>query len=238
MSQFVLVHGGGLGPWLWELLEPELAARGHTSLAADMPVDQVGVGFPGYIDAVCDQMAAGLDPDGDVVLVGHSLAGHVVPFVANRRPVQALVFLCSALPGDYDHQDTDQPPPGLRDDDPWRFTLDEQGRAVLSEEAVIGRFYQDCPPDAARRMAERRRPQSQSFRTGIPTLDHWPDARYFYITCEDDRSSAKGKAARAAATLGVEPLQMPGGHSPMVSRPAALAELLHLIAQASSNSPR
>ena len=233
----MLVHGGGLGPWLWELLEPELARRGHRTLAVDMPVDQVGVGFDGYIDAVCTQMGEGGVSGDEVVLVGHSLAGHVIPFVANRRHVGALVFICAALPGDYDRQDPSTPPPGLRADDPWRFTLDAQGRAVLTEEAVIGRFYHDCQPDVARRMAQRRRPQSQSFRTDIPTLDRWPDCRRFYISCEDDRSSARGKAERAARTLGVEPLQLPSGHSPMVSRPGALAELLHLIAQASAFAP-
>ena len=36
-------------------------------------------------------MEAGLSGEDDVVLVGHSLAGHVVPFVANRRRVQGLV---------------------------------------------------------------------------------------------------------------------------------------------------
>lgn len=237
MSQFVLVHGGGGGPWVWELLEPELERRGHRSLAVEMPVDQVGVGMSGYIDAVCDQMAAGLGGDPEVVLVGHSLGGHVIPYVANRRPVQALVFLAAALPGDYDRSEAGTGPlPGLRDDDPYRFTLDDQGRAVLSEEAAIGRFYHDCPPDVARRMVARHRPQSQSFRTGIPPLDRWPDARRFYISCADDRSSAAGKAARAAGVLGVEPIQLPGGHSPMVSRPGTLAELLHLMAQASARS--
>jgi pimeloyl-ACP methyl ester carboxylesterase len=165
VSQFVLVHGGGNGPWKWELLEPELVARGHTTLTVDMPVDRNDVGMDGYIDAVCDQMAAGLEDDRDIVLVGHSLAGHVIPYVANRHPVQALVFLCAALPGDYDQTDSPadgQPPPGLRADDAYRFTLDDQGRGVLSDEAAIGRGYHDCPPEIAQRMIARRRPQSQS----------------------------------------------------------------------------
>jgi pimeloyl-ACP methyl ester carboxylesterase len=238
VSQFVLVHGGGNGPWKWELLEPELVARGHSTLAVDMPVDRTDVGMDGYIDAVCEQMAAGLDSDRDVVLVGHSLAGHVIPYVANRHPVQALVFLCAALPGDYDPNDgadEGRPPPGLRADDPHGFTLDDQGRAVITDAAALNRNYHDCPPEVAARMIARRRPQSQSFRTNIPELDKWPDVRPFYIACVDDRTSARGKAARAADVLGVEPLQLPGGHSPMVSRPAALAELLHIIAQASGH---
>jgi hypothetical protein len=76
---------------------------------------------------------------------------------------------------------------------------------------------------------------SQSFRKNIPTLDRWPDARNFYIVCTEDRTSAAGKAARAKSVLGVEPLQMPGGHSPMLSRPAALGELFHIIAEASTD---
>jgi pimeloyl-ACP methyl ester carboxylesterase len=241
VSHFVLVHGGGNGPSKWELLEPELVARGHTAVAVDMPVDRTDVGMDGYIDAVCDQMTASVDGADDVVLVGHSLAGHVIPYVANRHPVQALVFLCAALPGDYDGTDaatSGQTPPGLRSDDQYGFTLDEQGRAVITEEAAINRNYHDCPPELAKKMAARRRPQSQSFRTNIPKLEQWPDARCFYIACADDRTTARGKAARAASVLGVEPLQLPGGHSPMVSRPAALAELLHIIAQASAHSRR
>jgi hypothetical protein len=39
------------------------------------------------------------------------------------------------------------------------------------------------------------------------------------------------------AALGVEPIQLPGGHCPMVSRPAVLAELLDIMAQASSVAP-
>lgn len=239
MSEFVLVHGGAHGAWVWELLEPELARRGHRTLAVTMPVDDVDAGMGAYIDAVCDQMASGLHGDTDTILVGHSLAGHVIPFVANRRPVQALVYLCSALPGDYDlpvAKAATEAPPGLRSDDPHGFTLDDQGRAVISQQSALARFYNDCPPDVAQRMVARMRPQSQSFRNEIPKLDHWPSARSFYISCADDRSSASGKAARAAVTLGVEPLQLPGGHSPMVSRPAALAELFHLIAQASATS--
>jgi pimeloyl-ACP methyl ester carboxylesterase len=203
-----------------------------------MPVDRTDVGIDGYIDTVCQQMASTLDRFDDVVLVGHSLAGNVVPHVANRFAVQALVYLCASIPGDYvgtAPSEAGEPPPGLRSDDPYRLTLDEQGRAVLSDEAAYARGYHDCPRELAERFIARRRPQSQSFRTNIPPLEKWPDARAFYISCADDRTSAAGKADRAAEVLGVEPLQLPGGLSPMVSRPGALAELLHLIAQATAH---
>jgi pimeloyl-ACP methyl ester carboxylesterase len=93
-------------------------------------------------------MDAALEPGDDIVLVGHSMAGHVIPFVANRRPAQALVFLCSGIPG-VDDPDPETPVDGGRPDDPYRFTLDDHDRIVISKEHAIGRYFHDCPPDVA-----------------------------------------------------------------------------------------
>jgi pimeloyl-ACP methyl ester carboxylesterase len=233
MSQFLLIHGGAMGPWVWELLEPELVRRGHSTVAVDLPIEDVGVGLAGYVDATCEQMEAALEPGHDVVLVGHSMAGHVIPFVANRRSAQALVFLCSGIPG-VDDRETDTPVDGGRPDDPHRFTMDDLGRIVISKEHAIGRYFQDCPPDLAGRMAARLRPQSVQFRFDELRLERWPDVRRFYISCSEDRSSVTMRVPDVKAALGVEPIQLPGGHCPMVSRPAVLAELLDIMAQASS----
>jgi pimeloyl-ACP methyl ester carboxylesterase len=237
MSQFLLIHGGAMGPWVWELLEPELIRRGHTTVAVDLPVEDVSVGLAGYVDATCEQMEAALAPGGDVVLVGHSMSGNVIPFVAKRRQVQALVFLCAGIPGVEYEPAPDTPIDAGRPDDQHRFTVDDQNRIVISPEHAIGRYFQDCPPDVAARMAARLRPQSQEFRFEECRLDRWPDTRRFYISCSEDQSSVMMKVPDVRAALGVEPIQMPGGHCPMVSRPAALAELLHLMAQASSVAP-
>jgi hypothetical protein len=54
MSQFVLIHGGAMGPWVWELLEPELVGRGHSTFAVDLPIEDVGIGLAGYVDVACE----------------------------------------------------------------------------------------------------------------------------------------------------------------------------------------
>jgi pimeloyl-ACP methyl ester carboxylesterase len=54
-----------------------------------------------------------------------------------------------------------------------------------------------------------------------------------YIVCADDRTIRPDWSRRKAReTLGAEPLELPGGHCPHVSRPAALAELLDAAARA------
>ncbi len=232
MTSFVLVHGGAHGPWCWQLLEPELAKLGHAAVAVDMPVDSPTARISDYVDAVCDQMPPSLGPD--TILVGHSLAGRVIPHVAVRRNVGALVYLCAALPelADAPVATRARDDDGFRADDPHRYDHDDLGRAVISVEAAIGRYYHDCPPDLANWAAGQLRPQGQGFLVDPPVISAFPAVKTHYVACADDRTSSASIAAIVPAVLGVEPLQMPGGHSPFLSRPAALAELLHLIADA------
>ena len=44
MTTFALVHGAWHGGWAWDTLAPELAARGHHVLAADLPCEDVDAG--------------------------------------------------------------------------------------------------------------------------------------------------------------------------------------------------
>lgn len=96
MSTVVLVHGAWHGAWCWELLVPELERRGHRAIVVDLPCDDRDATLADYADVVAEAMNA--CSDGDTVVVGHSLAGHVLPLVAARRPVSRLVFLCAMVP--------------------------------------------------------------------------------------------------------------------------------------------
>jgi hypothetical protein len=58
-------------------------------------------------------------------------------------------------------------------------------------------------------------------------LKAWPAADRRAIVCQDDRLVDIGWARRTlSAELAVTPAELPGGHSPFLSRPAALAEAL------------
>ena len=39
MATFVLIHGAGDTGWYWHLTEAELHARGHETIAPDLPCD-------------------------------------------------------------------------------------------------------------------------------------------------------------------------------------------------------
>ncbi len=99
MSLYALVHGGAHGGWCWELLGPELEARGHTVVAPDLPIEDPEAGALEWAET----MVAAIEhvwpeDDADVVVVGHSLGGLATPVVASLRPVRRLVFLAAMVP--------------------------------------------------------------------------------------------------------------------------------------------
>jgi pimeloyl-ACP methyl ester carboxylesterase len=225
MTTFVLVHGAWHGAWCWERLVPELEQRGHAALAVDLPVDDAAAGLAEYATVVEQEL-----PAGEVVLVGHSLGATVIPLVAAARPVSQLVFLCPVLrrPGSSlaDQAALDA------DVSSWdlfagRAFYDDESSAWTDADAAIAAFYHDCDPETARWAASRLRRQYWRYWEEPNPLAAWPDVERRAIVCQDDRLVDIGWARRTLpAELGVTPAELPGGHSPFLSRPAALAETL------------
>src|SRR5271165_4651909 len=99
---FVLVHGGSLGAWSWAAVIAQLQRLGHRAMAVDLagrgesPYDLAKVTLAVHIDTVSRYIEKrGLT---DVVMVGHSMAGLIIPNVAVRMPdrIKRLIFV-SAL---------------------------------------------------------------------------------------------------------------------------------------------
>ena len=226
MATFALVHGAWHGAWCWERLVPELEGRGHAAVAPELPSDQVSATLGDYADAV----TAVLDGcDEECVVVGHSLGGITIPLVPALRPVRRLVFLCAFVPrpgvsvDEEFEQDEYELAPGAGEG----RAKDERGRTYWSDPGrAIELLYTDCPLVDARRIVERLRPQEQSTAAEPSPLASWPEVPSEYIRCLDDRMYTEEMSLRMAARLGADPIALDGGHSPMLSRPSALADVL------------
>jgi pimeloyl-ACP methyl ester carboxylesterase len=226
MTTFGLVHGGFHGAWCWDRLVPELQSRGHATVAMDMPVDDSDAALTDFVDAVVDALA---EVDEPVVLVGHSMAGLVIPHVAARRPVSRLVFLAAMFdnlpPGAGDDR-LDEVPESVID----RAALSSDGRVTtISPEGAVAAFFHDCAPDDVEWALARLRPQNRAPAT--PLVEPWPDVPVSVIVCADDRSRNPEFSRRVAQRLGVEPIELPGSHSPFFARPAELAAVLVALAE-------
>jgi pimeloyl-ACP methyl ester carboxylesterase len=228
-TTFALVHGGWHGAWCFEHLAPELEARGHRVVAIDLPCDDPAATFVTYADVVVDALEA--EP-GEIVLVGHSLAGYTIPLAAARRPVRSLVYLCSLIPipgRSFVEQLGTEPDMLLPEYQAGLSEPDAEGRRRWIDEAVARQiFYADCDEDDAHAAFERLRPQSQRPYVDAWPLDAFPPTPRTYIVCDDDRIANPDWARRVAHTrLDAELVELPGSHSPFLSRPGELAGILH-----------
>ena len=224
MATFVLVHGSWYGAWSWDLLVPELEARGHRAVAMDLPVEDPTAGLAEYADVVRP-----LVPDESAILVGHSLGAAVIPLVAAQQPVRRMVFLNPVIrrfgmslaegsPLDADASTYDL--------SKGRTFFDDQSSA-WEPDAAIAAFFHDCDSEIAQWAASRLRRQYWRYWEEPNPLTAWPDGERVAIVCTEDRViSIDWARRRIPELLGTTPLELPGSHSPSLSRPAALAGAL------------
>jgi len=164
----------------------------------------------------------------DVVLVPHSLGGLVGPVVAARRPLRALVYLTALVPEpglSFSEQLSAETEPVLLFD--GGRTVDEQGRSHWPElDATARIMYGDLSSEDARWAAERLRPQAQRSQEEASPAPP-PGLRVKSIIGASDRVVSPRWSRRVARErLGVEPLELPSGHFPMITHPEQLADAL------------
>jgi pimeloyl-ACP methyl ester carboxylesterase len=189
----------------------------------DLPCDDTSASFDDYADVVCTALD---DCDEDVVLVGHSMGGGTVPLVAARRPVQHVVYLCAYVPavGRTLNDETDDvfysiAFAGLRASD---------GRTTWADlETARTVFYADCEHAIADAALRRLRPQARYPSLQLFSLAELPAVSSTYVVCSEDQIIRPDWSRRVARDrLGLNAVELPGSHSPMLSRPQAVADVL------------
>ncbi|GIE91208.1 alpha/beta hydrolase [Actinoplanes regularis] len=215
MATFVLIHGAGDVGWYWHLVTAELRARGHDTVAPDLPCSDDAAGLPEYVDTVVDAIGDRTD----LVVVGQSLGGFTAPLVCDRVAVDLLVLVAPMIPA-----------PGEAPTDYWTATrYGDEARDQYDD--TIDLFYQDVPPELAAE-ALRRAPGQSTTRMAEPSpMLAWPDVPTRVLSCRDDRLLPTGYLRRVARDrLGITPDEMDGGHTPALSRPHDLANRLDAYA--------
>jgi len=236
--RFVFVHGGFHAGWCWERTIGELRELGHDGVAVDLPGHGVRIDEESTLanrrQAIVDVLESG------DVLVGHSGGGFDMTLAADAAPelVRHITYLAAALPregrtypeamamrdhedGDFD-ADTGEMLGYLRfDDDGAMWFADFDGARKY--------FYHDCDEATAQWAFDRLGPERFGDTTVTPVSvpRFWEaDLPRSFIVCEQDRSMPRWLADTVARRLGVEQLSIDASHSPFLSRPRELAELL------------
>jgi pimeloyl-ACP methyl ester carboxylesterase len=225
-----LVHGSYHGAWCWDFLTPELERLGHRMITMDLPISDPALGAADYAKAIDDA----LDPSSEPVLVGHSMAGLVTTLVAARRPIRRLVFLAAFLasPGESaSDQRAAEPIDGRVTPTTAEWTDLGNDVWMVGPNTATEIFFHDARAAGARWATQRLRPQAYRVLTETTPLTAWPDVESRSIVCRDDRAiNPEWVRGAARDRLGVEAIELAGGHSPFMTRPAELAQVLDSLA--------
>jgi pimeloyl-ACP methyl ester carboxylesterase len=227
MTTFALVHGAWHGAWCWELITPLLQRAGHAVVAMDLPIDDNTASFDTYADVACAAVDGCSD---DLILVGHSYGGMVIPLVAARRPPRHLVFVCALVPY-VGHSLDDQlrEEPGTFNAAVFEgFRLDAESRYVWVDDDLARAFmYADCDKATSSAAIKRLRPHSPFPNFLQCSLAEFPDVPCTSVICSEDLCLGPERARRVARDrIGAEIIELPGSHAPFLSRPQTLADVL------------
>jgi len=231
MTTFVLVHGAWHSPSCWDRLTPLLQQAGHDVVAPELPSGDGSADFDAYADVVCAALQGCVD---DVVAVAHSLAGTTGALLPVRRPVRHLVYLCAAVPeGGLSLVDQWQAEPDMVSPEfgnGWLQGLtdpDDQLRTAWVDLDFASKvFYGDCDEATATAALDQLRSQS-GYPWALPcSLSEHPPVPCTSVVCGEDLVVNPAWSRRMARKIGADLVELPGGHSPMLSRPSAVADVL------------
>jgi pimeloyl-ACP methyl ester carboxylesterase len=220
-STVVLVHGAWHGAWCWDEVVSRLSGGGLAVVALDLP--SAGSGGDLYDDARALRAVLD-DTPGDKVVVGHSYGGIVITEgAAGADGVRHLVYLTAFM---LDEGQSLADIAGTTPPD-WQIPSPDGKTLTVSEPRKV--FYNTCAPDVADAAAARLRPQTVASLVEPVRAVAWRDVASTYVICDRDQAipvpAQEAMSAHAGTTH-----RLPSDHSPFLTDPDAVAELIRAAA--------
>jgi pimeloyl-ACP methyl ester carboxylesterase len=233
---FVLVHGGGHGGWCWQRMASVLRNRGHQVWTPTL----TGFGERHHLDhgqitfeTMTTDVAAVLEFEDlhDVVLVGHSMGGVIVPRVAevSTERVARVVFMAAVVLNDAETllEAVPATPAVSR-----AVTIAEDGTAVTDHALLVDALLPEASSADRAWVLERHLSYpraalvepgrlSQFLELGLPTG---------YVVATEDLLVPPALAHTFARRLpGVSVAEVAAGHDLMLTRPEESATALERV---------
>ena len=241
-STFVLVHGAWQASFVWDKVKAALESQGNKVIKVELlghgddqtPVSEIT--FDGYVKQVTD-VIDGLNTP--VVLVGHSLGGAIVTQAATMAPqkIEKLVYVAGFIPQsgssvfDYSAMDSGTLIPSVLE-----FSSDGNTVTIADPEVnmrdVFCQYGSDEDIDL---LVEKLRPEPVA-AAGTP-LNYNSDVygtianKYYIYTTEDKAISYPFQQQMVNEAHITKTYKIESGHSPFLSNPNELVQLLNQITQ-------
>jgi pimeloyl-ACP methyl ester carboxylesterase len=222
----VLVHGGFVDGSGWQGVYDLLKADGYRVCVVQNPTLSLA-GDVAATNWVIDAQ------DGPVVLVGHSYGGAVITEAGRHQDVAALVYIAAFVP-DKD-ESVNALIGGFPADGPQPPILPPRdGFLLLDQEKFPASFAGDVPAEQAAFMADSQVPWGVDAPGGQITEPAWRTKPSWYLVTTEDRMIPPAAQRTMSERAGSTVIEISGSHAIYVSRPAAVAALIHDAATAVS----
>jgi len=218
IKNVVLVHGAWADGSSWVKVIPLLEKAGLNVVAVQNPLMSLA-------DDVATTKRAIALQDGPVLLVGHSYGGVVITEAGNDPKVVGLVYVAAFAPdagqalGDLGKEFP--PAPGGAEVRP-----DSAGFLKITTKGVVESFAQDLPMQARRVLAVTQGPTNAGAFGGKVTSAAWKAKPSWYVVASNDRMIQPDLERKFAKAMGAKTITLPSSHVPMLSHPAAVAQLI------------
>jgi pimeloyl-ACP methyl ester carboxylesterase len=231
---YVLVHGAWQASYVWQQVKEQLEKNGQKVVLVELPAHgsdatlPVNVTMDSYRDKVISAMSA---INVKVVLVGHSMGGMVVSAVAEKIPgqIEKLIFIAAFVPTDgqslleLSSMDKQSLLGASIVPSADQLTLD------IRKDSIVPIFCQDAPVDVQNLVLDNFKPEPAIPFTNKVSVS---DARfgkvdkYYVHTLQDHAIGIDLQNQMVAAAHITKVYSLNTGHSPFLSQPSQVANLL------------
>ena len=217
-------------------------------LLRDTGVDTTAVDLPSRSDPLGDlhgdaaHVRSVLDASGgDVVLVGHSYGGAVITGAGTHDAVAHLVYLCafaldkgeSCMAAAADESAAAGISHEGRPDVGAAIVAADDGTSTLTSDGATECLYNRCDPETASWAVSHLTPQPMATLGQAPPAVAWRERPSTYAVCTDD-NIVHPDLQRVMARRCSSSLEWPTDHSPFLSAPQLVADLLTDLAQSTT----
>jgi pimeloyl-ACP methyl ester carboxylesterase len=180
-----------------------------------------------------------LDSSGDdVVLVGHSYGGAVITVAGDHNAVSHLVYLCafaldkgeSCMAAAADESAAAGISREGRPDLGTAIAIADDGTATLTADGATECLYNRCDAETASWAVSHLTPQPMATLSQPPPAVAWRERPSTYVVCTDD-NIVHPDLQRIMARRCSSSIEWPTDHSPFLSAPSLVANLVIDLAQ-------
>src|SRR6266850_5889689 len=215
----VLVHGAWADGSSWNRVTQELQRKGFNVVAAQIPLTS-------FSDDVAVLRKVLLKQEGPVVLAGHSYGGAVITAAATNNPkVKALVYIAAIVPdegetvGDVFHRVPAHPSAP-------KLQPDADGFLWLTVDAFRSAFAPDASGSETALMEATQKPIALKCLGEPMTNPAWREKPTWFLIAEKDLMVSPETQRFTAARMKSQVVSLPVDHTPLASKPDAVAELI------------